>query len=74
MTMVQIRDITNKLESLKEKLWFKAAMGTVGLLAAVQTSGASLLATAAAVADPVLEYRKDIKRHPAFFLWKMLKK
>ena len=43
LTMVQIRDITNKLESLKEKLWFKAAMGTVGLLAAVQTSGASLL-------------------------------
>ena len=71
---VQIRDISNKLASLKEKLWFRAAISTIGLLAAVQTSGISLLASATAVVEPALEYRKEIKRHPAFFLWKILKR
>jgi hypothetical protein len=74
LTEVQIRDIENKLTSLKEKLWVKAALGTVGLLAAVPTKGISLLATANAIADPILEYRNEVKRHPAFFLWRMLKR
>jgi len=74
LTEVQIRDINNKLASLKEKMLFRAPLAIAGLLAAVQMSGISLLATATAVVEPVLEYRKEIKRHPAFFLWKILKK
>jgi hypothetical protein len=47
----------------------------IGLAVAVQTQGWGLLSAAAAsipAATAYLGYRKDIKRHPAFFLWKAL--
>jgi hypothetical protein len=76
LTEVQVHDVNRKLASVKEKAALTAAMATTGFMAAVQTGGASLLATAAACvtgAQAVLDYRKDVKRHPAFFMWRVKK-
>jgi hypothetical protein len=51
--------------------------GAISLATAVQNQGWGLLSAAAAavpVASAYLDYRKDVKRHPAFFLWKALDK
>jgi hypothetical protein len=74
LTEVQVNDVKNKLVSVKEKATLSAALASVGLMASVQTAGMSLLTTAAAVlkgAEAALDYRQDVKRHPAFFLWKL---
>jgi hypothetical protein len=74
LTEVQVQEVATKLASVKEKAGLTAAMATTGFMAAVQTSGVSLLAVAAAAvvgAQAVLEYRKEVKRHPAFFMWKL---
>jgi hypothetical protein len=76
LSEVQIREINNKVASLKEKAIVTAGVAATGLVAAVQTGGLSLLATAVAAlkgAEVVLDYRKEIKRHPAFFLWKTVR-
>lgn len=74
LTEVQVREVGIKLASVKEKAGWTAALATTGFMAAVQTSGVSLLAAAAAAvtgAQAALEYRKEVKRHPAFFMWKL---
>lgn len=74
LTEVQVHDVKAKMASVKEKAALMAVMATVGFLAAVQTAGWSLLSVAAAAmtgAQAGLDYRKDVKRHPAFFMWKL---
>jgi hypothetical protein len=77
LTEVQLHDVRLKVRSLREKMGVGAAFSLVGLAAAVQNQGWGLLSAAAAAAPIVtayLDYRKDVKRHPAFFLWKALGK
>jgi hypothetical protein len=78
LTEVQLPEVRSKFKSVREKLGFSAIMGLVSLAAAVQHQGFSVLSAVAAAAVPlgnaVLDYRKDVKRHPAFFLWKSLSK
>jgi hypothetical protein len=78
LTEVQLREVELKMRSIREKLGYSAVAGlVVGLAAAVQQQGFSLLSAAAAaipIGNAVLDYRKDVKRHPAFFLWKALAK
>jgi hypothetical protein len=74
LTEVQVQEVAAKLASVKEKAGWTAAMATTGFMAAVHTSGLSLLAVAAAAVTGVqaaVEYRKEVKRHPAFFMWKL---
>jgi hypothetical protein len=75
LTEVQLHDVGLKMRSVREKLGYSALAGLVCLAAAVQTQGFSLLSAAAAavpIGHGALEYRKEVKRHPAFFLWKVL--
>lgn len=77
LTEVQIHDVRQKVRSLREKLELSGIGGVISLAAAVQTHGWGLLWAAAAalpMANAYLDYRKDVKRHPAFFLWKALGK
>jgi hypothetical protein len=78
LTEVQLHDVDLKMRGIREKLGYSAAAGLmVGLAAAVQQHGFSLLSAATAaipVGNAILDYRKDVKRHPAFFLWKALSK
>ena len=76
LTQVRIDEIDTKLKGVKEKLAANALIAGLGLAATVQTTGVGLLSTALAVANigkTILGYRQDVKRHPAFFLWKVLK-
>ncbi|MGB6131557.1 MAG: hypothetical protein WBG54_07240 [Acidobacteriaceae bacterium] len=60
-----------------EKMGVGAMFSVVSLAAVVQNQGWGLLSAAAAaapIASAYLDYRKDVKRHPAFFLWKALGK
>lgn len=75
LTEVQIHDVRMKFDSLKESMGLGVLGSAIGLAVAVQTQGWGLLSAAAAsipAATAYLGYRKDIKRHPAFFLWKAL--
>jgi hypothetical protein len=77
LTEVQLHDVRLKVGSLREKMGLSAIGGGIGLAAAVQNQGWGLLSAAAAavpIASAYLDYRKDVKRHPAFFLWKALGK
>jgi hypothetical protein len=77
LTEVQLHDVRNKVRSLKEKMGLSAMGGAISLAAAIQNQGWGLLSAAAAafpIASAYLDYRKDVKRHPAFFLWKALGK
>ena len=76
LTQVRIDEIDAKLRGVKEKLAVNALIAGLGLAATVQTAGLGLLSTALAVANigrTIVDYRQDVKRHPAFFLWKVLK-
>jgi hypothetical protein len=75
LTEVQLHDVRLKFDSLKEKMGLSVFGGAITMAAAVQNQGWGLLSAAAAAipaASAYLDYRKDIKRHPAFFLWKAL--
>jgi len=77
LTEVQLHDVRLKVGSLREKMGLSAIGGGISLAAAVQNQGWGLLSAAAAavpIASAYLDYRKDVKRHPAFFLWKALGK
>jgi hypothetical protein len=77
LTEVQLHDVRQKVCSLREKMGVGAMFSVVSLAAAVQNQGWGLLSAAAAaapIASAYLDYRKDVKRHPAFFLWKALGK
>jgi len=75
LTEVQIHDVQLKFDSFRESMGLGVLGSAIGLAVAVQTQGWGLLSAAAAAipaATAYLGYRKDIKRHPAFFLWKAL--
>ncbi|MGA2715606.1 MAG: hypothetical protein ABSG41_21105 [Bryobacteraceae bacterium] len=75
LTEVQLHDVGLKIRSVREKLGYSALGSLVCLAAAVQNQGFSLLSAAAAavpIGSAALDYRKEVKRHPAFFLWKVL--
>ena len=78
LTEVQLHDVQQKVSSLREKMGVSAMFSVVSLAAAVQNQGWGLLSAAALAAVPIastyLDYRKDVKRHPAFFLWNALGK
>jgi hypothetical protein len=77
LTEVRMTELDDKLKSVKDKLILNATLSTIGFVAAVQTAGISLLATAVAgvgTAKTWADYRQDVKRNPAFFLWKAMKK
>ena len=77
LTEVQLFDVQQKVRSLREKMGLSAVGGVISLAAAVQNQGWGLLSAAAAavpIASAYLDYRKDVKRHPAFFLWRALNK
>lgn len=77
LTEVQLHDVRLKVRSLREKMGVSAMFSVVSLAAVVQIQGWGLLSAAAAaapIASAYLDYRKDVKRHPAFFLWKALGK
>jgi hypothetical protein len=70
-------DLKNKLKSVKDKFAWNALLMTAGVVGCVQTGGLSFVASVLAakgVGESVVEYRKDVKRHPAYLLWKMSKK
>jgi hypothetical protein len=74
---VGVKKIQEKLDSLKRKGFFDAAILVGGLAGSVQTAGWSLLASANAVAQgyrSYLEYKSGIKENPSYLLWKVLKK
>jgi hypothetical protein len=76
LTQVRMDEIDAKMKGVKEKLAANAVIAGLGLAATVQTAGLGLLSTALAAANigkTILDYRQDVKRHPAFFLWKVLK-
>jgi hypothetical protein len=77
LTEVQLHDVRQKVRSLREKMGLSAVGGVISVAAAIQNQGWGLLSAAAAavpIASAYLDYRKDVKRHPAFFLWKALSK
>ncbi|MDQ2844639.1 MAG: hypothetical protein M3Y72_27060 [Acidobacteriota bacterium] len=76
LTQVRMDEIDGKMKGVKEKLAANAMVAGVSLAAAVHTAGFSLLSAAAAgvtIGRTIVEYRQDVKRNPAFFLWKVLK-
>jgi hypothetical protein len=77
LTEAQLHDVQLKFRSLREKMGLAAFGSLVTLAAAVQNQGFGLLSAAVAavpIGTAIVEYRKDVKRHPAFFLWKVLSK
>ena len=74
---VQLRRVDSEIKSVRNKYLADAAIGVAGLVAAVQTSGWSVLSSATALAHGVrsyLQYRQTVGNNPAFFLWKILKR
>jgi hypothetical protein len=74
---VQVREIQNKVATLKDKGWLSAGVGATSLLTTVQVAGWSLLGVAGAALEGArlaVDYRENVKRHPAFFLWKLLRR
>lgn len=72
---VQVRQIDQKLASLKKQILSEAAITVVGLIGAVQSSGFTLpIALLAAFHGykAVNQYQNQRKENPAFFLWKVL--
>lgn len=75
LTEIRMIELDDKLKGVNDKLILNATLSIIGFVAAVQTAGISLLATAvAAVAKTWVDYRQDVKQNPAFFLWKAMKK
>jgi hypothetical protein len=73
---VQVRQIDQKLASLKKKMFSEAAVTAVGLVGAIQSSGLTLpIALLAALQGykSLVEYQAQKNENPAFFLWKVLK-
>jgi hypothetical protein len=74
---VQVRQIDQKLASLKKKMLSEAAGTAVGLVGAIQSSGLTLpisLLAAFQGYKSLTEYQTQKKENPAFFLWKVLKR
>jgi hypothetical protein len=77
LTEVKTDEVEVKLKGLREKLAVNSAIALCSLAAAVQTNGwglISLASAAASVGKTYFDYKQDAKRHPAFFLWKLLRR
>jgi hypothetical protein len=75
LTEVQVRQIDQKLSSLKKQILSEAVITTVGLVGAVQSSGFTLpMALLAAFHGykSISQYQSQKWENPAFFLWKVL--
>ena len=75
LTETQLQDVRLKMRSVRESLKLGIGGSFISLAAVVQTHGWSLLGAAASAlpaANSALQYRKEVRRHPAFFLWKSL--
>jgi len=73
---VQVRQIDQKLASLKKSILAEAAVTAAGLVGAIQSSGFTLpIALLAALKGykSTTEYKAQKRDNPAFFLWKILK-
>jgi hypothetical protein len=72
-----MEELDSKIRGVRDKFVANSVVAILGFAAAVQTGGFSLLAAAQGVVGigkTLVAYRMDIKRNPAFFLWKTLKK
>jgi hypothetical protein len=77
LTEVRMEELDSKIRGVRDKFVANSVVAILGFAAAVQTGGFSLLAAAQGVVGigkTLVAYRMDIKRNPAFFLWKTLKK
>jgi hypothetical protein len=77
LTQVKTDELETKLKGFRGKLAINAAIATLGLAAAVQTGGWNLLSAISAalsIGKTHVDYSQDVRRHPAFFLWKLLRK
>ena len=71
---VQIHAINQKMSQIKKTNVFLDGIIAVGsLLAAIPTSGWSIIATAGRGVKPFMDSENQIKQNPAFFLWKVKK-
>jgi hypothetical protein len=73
---IQVRQIDQKLISLRKQILSEAAVAAVGLIGAVQSGGLTLpIALLAALHGykAVNQYQSQKKENAAFFLWKVLK-
>lgn len=71
---VQVAKINQKIKELRKGALAQAVIAAGGLAGSVVTSGASLAATAIAVANgykSYSEYREKVRENPAYFLWKV---
>ena len=74
MSSNSANELRHRLRSIQEKLAWNAILMTAGVIGSVQTGGFSLVASilaAKGVGESFLEYRREVKRHPAYFLWKL---
>jgi hypothetical protein len=74
LTTVQVPAIERKVRALRAKGLLEGGLAFAGLVGAVATVGASLIATAMAVlagAKTIADYRMNIRENPAYFLWKV---
>src|ERR1051326_249880 len=73
---VQVRQIDQKLASLKRSMLAEAGVTAAGLVGAIQSSGFTLplsLLAAFKGYKSFSEYKTQKRENPAFFLWKILK-
>src|ERR1035437_5335369 len=77
LTEVRMEELDSKIKDFRDKLADNSILANIGFASAVQTAGFSLHAAAQGVVGigkTLVGYRKDVKRNPAFFLWKILKR
>jgi hypothetical protein len=73
---VQLSAVAQQIRDLQRRATIEGAIGAAGLTASFLTGGLSLIATAVAAARGLQswnEYRTQVRHHPAFFLWKILR-
>ena len=74
---VQVKKISQKLDSLRRKSFTDAVLLIGGLVGTVQTAGWSLLASALATVSgykSYREYKDNLSENPSYLLWKVLEK
>ncbi len=74
---VQGQKIKQKISHLQSQMRLNALLALGGLAGSIQTSGASLLATATAIGKGYKDYKdyqEKVKENPGYFLWRVLRK
>ena len=73
---VQVNKINQQMKSIARNMKIDAALMTGGLVAAAQTGGLSLIASAIAVGKgykDFKDYQDKVKQNPSYLLWKVQK-